>query len=91
MPLLDKVLGANIDTSTLDARRKLEFIKLEPDESIVSLNVKGLYTNGPVNEPIEIGLRSLYSSDHAPVMYRLTLKAILKPAVTNVRFKSNDR
>ena len=38
----------------LDARRKLESIKLGPGESIVSLHAKSLYTNVPVNETIEI-------------------------------------
>ena len=90
-PLLDKVPGANIETSTLDAQRKIESIKLGPDESIVSLDVKSLYANVLVNEAIEIALRSLCSSDHAPEMSRSTLKTLLKLAVTNVCFKCNDR
>ena len=89
--LFDKVPGANIETSTLDARRKLGSIKLCPGESIVSLDVKSLYTNVPVNEAIEIALRSLYSSAHAPEILRSTLKTILKLAVTNVCLKFNDR
>ena len=44
-PLFDKVPGANVETSTPDAQRKIESIKLGPDESIVSLDVKSLYTN----------------------------------------------
>ena len=90
-PLFHKVHGANIETLTLDARRKLESIKLEPDESLVSLDVKSLNTFAPVIEAIEIALRSLYSSDHAPEMSRSTLKTILKLAVTNVCFKNHDR
>ena len=35
MPFFDKVPGANIEPSTLDARRKLESIKLGPDENVV--------------------------------------------------------
>ena len=90
-PLFDKVPGANIEASTLDARRQLESIKLGSVESIVSLDVKSLYTNVPVNEAIEIALRSLYSSDHAPEISRSTLKALLKLALTNVWFKCNER
>ena len=47
-PLFDKVPGANIECSTLDAQRKLESVKMGPDESIVSLEMKSLYTNVPV-------------------------------------------
>ena len=87
MPLFDNVPGANIEKSTLDAQRKLESIKLEHDESIFSLDVKSLYTNAPVNEAIEIAVRSLYSSDHAPEMSRSKLKTLLKLAVTNFSFE----
>ena len=76
LPLFHNVPGANIETSTLDARRKLEPIKLRPDESLVSLDVKSLYTFASVIEAIEIALRSLYSSDHAPEMSRSTLKTL---------------
>ena len=75
----------------LDARSKLESIKLGPGESIVSLHAKSLYTNVPVNETIEIALKSLYSSDHAPEMSKSTLKTLLKLAVTNVCLKCNAR
>ena len=90
-PIFDKAPGANIETSTLDARKKLESIKFGPDVSRVSLDVKSSYTNVPVNEAIEVALRSLYLSDHAPDMSRSTLKMLLKVAVTNVCFKCNDR
>ena len=83
--------SANIEKSTLDARRKLESMKLGHDECIVSLDVRSLYTNVPLNDAIEIALRSLYSSDHAPEMSRSTLKTLLKLAVANVCFKCNDR
>ena len=69
-PLFEKVPGYYIETSKLDARRKLESTELGPDESIVSLDVKSLYTNILVNEAIEKKLRSLYFSDHDPKMSR---------------------
>ena len=72
-PLFDKVPGANIETSMLSARRKLESITLGLDESIVSLDLNSLYTNVLVNDAIETALRSLYSGDHATEM--ITLEA----------------
>ena len=87
----DKVSAAYIETSTLNARRKLESLKLGPDESIVSLDVMSLYTNVPLNEATEVALRSLYCSEHAPEMSRSTFKTIVLLAVTNICFKCNDR
>ena len=82
--LLDNVPVANFDTSTLNALRKLEFIKLRPAESIVSLDMKNLYKNFPINEAITLASRSLYSSEHDTEMSRSTFKKLLKLAVTNL-------
>ena len=90
-PVFDKIRGANIEMSTLDARRKLESIKLRPDESMVSLDVKSLLKNVPVNDAIQIAWMSRYSNDHAPEMPRSNLKMILKLAETNFCFHYNDR
>ena len=90
-PLFDKVPGANIETSTLDARRNLESVILGFDENIVSLDAKSLYTNVLVIEAIKMALRSLFSSDDDPATSGSTLKTLLKLALTNVCFKSNDR
>ena len=90
-PFFDKVLAVYIETSTVNVRRKLEFLKLGSDESIVSLNVMSLYKNVPPIEATEIALRSLYSSEHAPEMSRSAFRTILKLAVTNICFKCNDR
>ena len=65
MQLFDKVPGAKNETSTFNSRRNLESIELAPDESIVSLDVKSLYTNVLINEVIEIALSSLSPSDNA--------------------------
>ena len=71
---------ANIETSTLAARRKLESIKFGPDEIIISFDVQSLFANFPVKETIELAsaLKSLYSSDHAPELSRLTLKKLFE-------------
>ena len=90
LPLFDKVPGANIETLTLDARRKLESIGKGPDEGIVSLDDDSLNTSVPVIEAIEIALRSLHSSDHVPEMLRSTLKTLFKLALTNVCCKCKD-
>ena len=76
-----KFSGANIETSTLDAREKLEKLILDENEQTVSLDVKS-----PVLEAIEIALRKLYRTDYAP-----DFKVLLKLAVTKVYFKSNGK
>ena len=39
---------------------------MDEDELVVSLNVKSLYTNVPVEEANEIALKEEYSSDEVP-------------------------
>ena len=56
----DKIEGANIDTNTQMAREILDKNELDSDESIISLDVKSLYTNVPLKEAVEIALRRLY-------------------------------
>ena len=88
-PFFWKLPGANIETSTQDARKALESLTLEDDEQMVSLDVKRLYTIVPVGEAIEIALRGLYSGNLAPDIARSAIKNLLKLAVTNVHFKCN--
>ena len=40
--------GANIETNTKEARETIENIALDPDETIISPDVKNLYTNVPM-------------------------------------------
>ena len=75
----------------LEARRKLEFVNLDPAGKIVSLDMKSLHANVRVNETIDLASRGLYSSDHAPEKSRPTFKKLMKVAVTNVSFKCIDR
>ena len=56
---LKTVVGANIETSTLDAREKFEKLLLAKIEKIVSLDVRSLYTNFSVSKAIEIAYRLL--------------------------------
>ena len=62
---------------------------MDEDELVVSLDVKSLYTNVPVEETIEIALKELYSSDEVPEIPRSAMKSLLRLAVTNVHFKFN--
>ena len=80
--------GANIETNSKDARAALEATKLDEDELVVSLDVKSLYTNVPVEEAIEIALK-LYSSDEVPEIPRSAMKSLLRLAVSNVHFKGS--
>ena len=82
---------ANIETSTLNARRELESIKVGLLRASFSLDVRSLYTNVPVNEAIELALSKLYNSDQVHEMPTSTLKTLLKLAVTKISFKCNDR
>ena len=90
-PIFEMVPGAIIETSSLIARENLETLELEANEQIVSLKVKNLYTRVPTSEAIEVVLRCLYSSDNPPDIERSTLKLLLKPAITKVYFKVDDK
>ena len=71
------------------AHERLEQIKLEKDEQILSLDVS-LYTNVPVKKAINIALRSLYATDDKSNIPRTTMKRLLELAVTNVHFTCNE-
>ena len=53
----DNIDGANIETITEDIRETIENIAPDPDETIISLDVKSLYTNVPLNQTVEIALQ----------------------------------
>ena len=64
--IFKKIECANKETNSLDAREILESINLEHNENLISLDVKCLYTNVPLNEAINIALRKLYEQDEPP-------------------------
>ena len=70
----DNIDGANIETNTKEARETIEIIA---DETIISLDVKSLYTNVPLKEAIEIALQKLYSQESPPEIQRATMKMLL--------------
>ena len=75
-PFFERLSGANIETNSKDARAALEATKLDEDGLVVSLDVKSLYTNVPVEEVIEITLKELYSSDKVPEIPRSAMKSL---------------
>ena len=86
----EKIEGANIETNSLDAREILESTNLEPNEILISLDVKSLYTNVPLKEAIDIALRNLYEQVEPPSIARKTMKKLLNMAVSQVHFKCNE-
>ena len=89
-PFFQKIEQANIETNTKDARKILEPKKLEKNQQILSLEVKSLYTNVPVNETINIALRLLYARNDKPDIPRTTMKRLLDLSVSNVHFKCDE-
>ena len=85
-PFFQRLPGANSETNSKDARKALEATKLK-EELVLSLDVRGLYTNVPVEGAIEIALKELYSSYEIPEVPRSTMKSHLRLALTNVHFK----
>ena len=85
----DIIDGAIIETNPKDAREPNENIALDPDEAIISLDVKSLYTNVPLKKAIEIALQKLYSQQSPPEIQRATMKRLLNMAVSKVYCKCN--
>ena len=85
----DEIEGANIETNTQMAKEILEKTELHSEESIISLDVKSLYTNVPLKEAVEIALRRLYEQVNPPETSRKTMKKLLNLAVSRVYFKCN--
>ena len=82
--------GVNIEINTKDVRETIEKIALDPDETIISLDVKSLYTNVHLNEAIEMALQKLYSQEYPPEIQRATMKRLLNMAVSKIYFKCID-
>ena len=57
---------------------------------VLSLYVKSLYTNVPVEEAIEIALKELSSSDEVHEIPSSAMKSLLRLAITNVRLNCNE-
>ena len=90
MRILTKMLAKFFDNIDGANRETNENIALDSDETIISLDVKSLYTNVPLKEAIEIALLKLYSQESPPEIQRATRKRLLNMAVSKVYFKCND-
>ena len=71
------------------AREVLEKTELDSDESIISLDVKSLYTNVPLEEAVEKALRRLYEQVNPPETSSKTMKKLLNLAVSKLHYRCN--
>ena len=71
------------------AREILEKIELDSDESIISSDVKCLYTYDPLKEGVELALRRKYGQNNPPEISRKTMKKLLNFSVSKVHSKYN--
>ena len=81
-----KIEGANIKTNSQVAKVLLVSTNLEPNENLISLDVKRFYTKVPLKEATDIALRKLYEQDEPPSIARKTMKRMLNMAVSQVHF-----
>ena len=66
----------NIETNTRDARGTIENIALDPNETIISIDVNKLYIDVSLKEAIEVSLQKLYSQESPPEIQRATIKSL---------------
>ena len=64
---------------------------LEDDECLISLDVKSLYTNVPVDEAIELATKLAYDGLEPPPFVRAVFQKLLHLALTNILFKCCGR
>ena len=88
--IFEKIEVANIETNSLDAREILESTNLEPNENLISLHVKNLYTNIPLKKAKDVALRKLYEQDEPPSIARKTMKRPLNMKISQVHFKCDE-
>ena len=86
----EKIEGANIETNSIDAKETSKSISREPNENLMSLDGKKMYTKVPLKEAIEMALRKLYEQDVPPLIARKTMKRLLNMAVSQIDSKCNE-
>ena len=64
--IFENIEGANIETNLIDAKETSESIIREPNENLMSLDVKKLYTKVPLKEAKKIAVRKAYEQDVPP-------------------------
>ena len=80
-----------IQTSSQKLKEKLMGTTLDDDECLISLDVKNLYTNVPVDEAIELVTKLAYDGLEPPPFDRAVFQKLLHLALTNVLFKCCGR
>ena len=88
-PFLKRLPGANVETSSKDARATSKATELNENELTVPLDVKSLYTYVQIEKSFEIAFKELYSSVEILEIPRSALKRFLKLAATTFQFKRN--
>ena len=80
-----------IQTSSQNLKEELIGTNLEYDECLISLDVKSLYTNVPVDEAIELATKLAYDGLGPPPFDKVVFQKLLHLALTNVLFKCCGR
>ena len=80
----EKLPEAQVETSSSKIKAGITAATLDDDEVMLSLDVKSLYTNAPVEESTELAADLVYSRDVVPDFSRATFAEMLKLAVQNV-------
>ena len=82
---------SKINWSTQKTVDQLKNVKLDPEEVMISFDGSSLYTNVPVNEPINDAANLLYSGRYeSPPVDKETFIALTKLAVTDFVLSSHD-
>ena len=85
--LLEDLPEAQIETSSSDIKDTIASINLEDGEVMMSLDVKSLYTNVPVDESIKMAADLVYSRPSIPEFSKDTFITLLGLAVKNVSIR----
>ena len=87
--LIEDLPGAGIETSSQIIRDKIKETVLKEDEQLISLDVKSLYTNVPIDEAISLAADRLYESKDCTIE-RTTFTELMRMALVNIKFKVGD-
>ena len=80
-----------IQTYSQKLKEELMGTTLEDDECLISLDVKSLYTNVPVDETLELATKLAYDGLEPTPFDRAVFQKLLHPALINVLFKCCGR
>ena len=84
--LFHDIKEGQIETSSEKIKDALREVKMAKDERLVSLDVKSLYTNIPVEEAIQLAKQIVYEKPEPPPVGKKVFVKLLKLALENVHF-----